>query len=84
VQAPAADPIQLSVSSNRKRNRVDLAWSGATTSKVDIYRDGVFTIRTRNDGSWADRNVSKGNTYGYLVCASGSVSACSNPAVIDL
>ena len=84
VQEPAADPITLSVSTNGKRNRVNLNWSGGATSKVDIYRDDVLQTSTKNDGAWGDRYVTKGNSYTYKVCEAGSSSACSNPVTINL
>jgi hypothetical protein len=52
-------------------------WAGATGNKVDIHRDGSMLVRTRNDGSWTDRNVSGGNTYFYKVCEQGSSTVCS-------
>jgi hypothetical protein len=61
---------------------VDLTWSGATGSRVDIYRNGVRIVRTRNDGFYTNslgRNVT--GTFVYKVCeTSGSV--CSNEASV--
>ena len=84
VQEPVADPIALSVSTNKKRNRVNLVWSGATTAKVDIYRDGILVSSTRNDGGWGDRKVANGNSYTYQLCETGAQAVCSDPVGIDL
>ena len=46
--------------------RVTLTWTGATTSTVDIYRDGAKIVTTANDGSHVDP-VAIG-TYRYRVC----------------
>ena len=84
VQEPAVDPINLAVSTNRKPNCVNLNWSGATTAKVDIYRDGALASRTQNDGDWGDRSVSRGNSYSCQLCETGSSGNCSAPVEINL
>jgi hypothetical protein len=33
---------------------VDLSWSGATGSNVDIYRNGMVVATTGNDGFYTD------------------------------
>ena len=47
------NPISLSAmgTSVGGPKRVVLAWSGATTATVDIYRDGAIIVTTANDGS---------------------------------
>ena len=84
VSEPAGGDVTASVSTNKKRNRVAVEWSGAASANVDIYRNGGLVVTTANDGRWNDRNVSTGNSYAYRVCEQGSTSACSNEAVIDL
>jgi murein DD-endopeptidase MepM/ murein hydrolase activator NlpD len=74
---PVQSDITVMFSSNKKRNRITVKWAGATGNKVDIHRDGSMLVRTRNDGSWNDRNVSSGNTYLYKVCEQGSSTVCS-------
>jgi hypothetical protein len=56
-------------------NAVHLTWSGATTSTVDIYRNGAKVTTTANDGAYDDLVAS--GTYQYAVCDLGSTSACS-------
>jgi len=74
---PPAPVIEASVQLNRKGNRATIAWSGADSSRVRIKRNGTQVTRTRNDGSWRDRNYSAGASY--VVC-NDSQTSCSNPA----
>src|SRR5437867_2530557 len=51
------------------RQRVDLAWSGATSSKVDIYRNGTRIVTVGNNGAYTDSPGGRGHdTYTYQVC----------------
>ena len=63
--------------------KVDLSWSGATSTNVDVFRDGakIATIPA-NDGAYTD-NIDKkgGGTYTYKVCEAGT-STCSNEATV--
>ena len=34
---------------------MDLSWSGATSTSVDIYRNGARIVTTANDGFYTDR-----------------------------
>lgn len=61
---------------------VTVRWTGATSSNVDIYRNGAKFINTPNDGVWTDRPKTKG-TYRYKVCNSGS-STCSLEASLTI
>ncbi len=61
---------------------VTVQWSGATSSSVDIYRNGSKIITTPNDGVWSERPTTNG-TYKYKVCNSGS-SACSPEASLQI
>ncbi len=54
----------------------DLRWANATTTNVDIYRNGVKVITTANDGLHSDSPTAKG-TYTYKVCNAASTTACS-------
>lgn len=57
--------------------RVDLAWSGAATSQVDIFRNGVKLATAPNSGAYADTSA-KGSlsSYAYQVCELNTV-VCS-------
>jgi subtilisin family serine protease len=61
--------------------RVVLSWSGATTSTVDVYRNGARVTATPNDGRWAQSLTARG-TYRYKVCNAGSTTACSAEASV--
>ena len=54
----------------------DLRWANATTTNVDIYRNGVKVITTANDGLHSDSPTARG-TYSYKVCNAASTTACS-------
>lgn len=56
---------------------VDLAWSGATSTSVDIFRNGAKVATTANDGAYTDAIGGKGGgSYTYKVCEAGT-STCS-------
>lgn len=62
--------------------RSDLAWGGATSPYVDIYRDGRRIITAPNDGGYTDNLNRKGSgTYSYVVCESGT-NTCSAASVV--
>ncbi|MFC1719793.1 M36 family metallopeptidase [Pseudomonadota bacterium] len=59
-------------------NTIDLTWSGATSTNVDIKRGGVQFINTPNNGAYTDSTGDRGgHVYTYQVCEEGS-STCSN------
>jgi hypothetical protein len=81
---PTPGPIILTARGYKVRGRqtVDLSWTGATSSNVDIYRNGGLIVTTLNDGFYTDRTVGRGHaTYTYQVCNAGS-QACSNQATV--
>jgi serine protease len=64
------------------RRRVDLSWTGATSSNVDIYRDGVLIVTILNDGFYTDSPGGHGHsTYTYEVCNADS-QTCSNQVTV--
>ena len=57
---------------------MDLTWSGATGSNVDIYRDGGLEYTVANSGGFTDQTGNKGGrTYDYRVCEAGTAN-CSD------
>ena len=77
--------IQLSGSGTKVQGRwrASLSWSGATTSQVDIYRDGTKIATVDNSGSYVDQtNFRGGGTLTYTVCEAGSSASCSNAVTI--
>jgi subtilisin family serine protease len=74
------DPISLSVSAYKVRGdkHADLSWSSATSTNVDIYRDGNLVDTTANDGAYTDGPLGKGGgSATYRVCEAGT-STCSD------
>ncbi|HUP63990.1 MAG TPA: Ig-like domain-containing protein [Thermoanaerobaculia bacterium] len=62
--------------------KADLSWSGATSTSIDVFRDGALIATTSNDGSYTDNiNVTGGGSYVYQVCESGT-STCSNQTTV--
>jgi subtilisin family serine protease len=59
---------------------VSLKYSGATTSRVDIYRNGTRVASPSNTGSYSNR-VSAG-TYRFKVC-NYQTTVCSNEVTIS-
>ena len=72
--------ITLSARTYKVKNarKVDLTWSGATTSSVTIYRNNQVLVTTPNDGLHTDTLSGKVATFSYRVCTSGSTTVCSN------
>jgi serine protease len=83
---PTPTPGQITLSAVgykvRGVNTVDLSWSGATSSQVDIYRNGVVRVRTANDGFHTDSTGGRGQaTYRYKVCEANTTT-CSNEVTV--
>ncbi len=72
--------ISLTASVNN-RGRVTLNWSGAVGNRVDVYRNGSFLRRTRNDGQYRDRPGT--GTFTYEICNQGTTD-CSNSATVTV
>lgn len=78
----AAGGFTLSVSTYKVKGvkHADLVWSGASSSQVDIWRDGALVSTTANDGEHTDTGSKGGGSYTYKVCEAGTTT-CSNEAV---
>ena len=87
VQVPSAITLTATGYKVQGRQRVDLIWTGATSSTVKIKRDGVTIATVANDpdpnpNSYTD-NINKrgGGSYAYQVCAS-ETGPCSDTATV--
>ena len=84
VTAPSSSGITLTATgymANRLK-KADLAWSGATSTNVDVYRNGGYIGTVENNGFYTDHIAKKGGgTYTYQVCEEGT-SICSNEATV--
>jgi hypothetical protein len=83
---PDPDPsdIELSAVGYKVRGlqKADLSWSGATSTSVDIYRNGSVIATVSNSGAYTDNIDNRGGgSYSYQVCEAGT-STCS--AVVDV
>lgn len=76
---PTEPSISLSGESSKNRGQwvATLSWSGATTSQVDIYRNGAKLVTTSNSGTYTDNTSFKGGGgLSYKVCEASS-QVCS-------
>ncbi|MDM7859027.1 S8 family serine peptidase [Alteromonas sp. ASW11-36] len=83
VEPPPPPPPSgdLTLSANGFKSKglqyTNLTWEGATSTNVDIYRDGQLIATTANDGAYTDAlNRKGGGAYLYQVCEEAS-STCS-------
>jgi len=76
--------ITLSVTGYKVKGlqKVDLTWSGATSTGVDVFRNGSKVATTTNDGFYTD-NIDRrgGGTYTFKVCEAGTPT-CSNESTV--
>jgi endonuclease/exonuclease/phosphatase family metal-dependent hydrolase len=79
------DPAAISLSAQGYKSRgsafVDLTWSGATSTSVDVFRNGSKITTTGNDGAHTDSLGKVSGTFTYKVCEAGTTT-CSNEATV--
>jgi PKD repeat protein len=75
VTAPGSISLTATKRTQGKKRYVDLAWSGASGTNVDVFRNGSRITTTANDGAHTD-SVSAAGSYTYKVCNAGT-STCS-------
>jgi subtilisin family serine protease len=66
----------------RTNRYADLTWSGATSTNVDVYRNGIMVVATLNDGAYTDKPPKTLASATYKVCEAGT-STCSNEVTVD-
>ncbi|NQZ88313.1 MAG: S8 family serine peptidase [Colwellia sp.] len=66
---------------SKGKNKVNLTWSDAVTSSVDIYRNGSLRTTTANDGQFTDSFKSYGS-FTYKVCDQGT-NNCSADVTVN-
>ena len=83
VTPPPAGDITLDASTGRAKgkNYVNLTWTGASTSSVDVYRNGSLITTTSNDGAYQDRFRTYGS-FTYKVCDQGT-NNCSSEVTVN-
>lgn len=75
-----ATTISLSLNAYKVKGvqAADLAWSGASSTHVDIYRNGAHITTTPNDGAHTDAiNKKGGGSYVYKLCEAGTTKCSS-------
>ena len=81
--APPPAAITLTVARVAKRKRtVHLRWSGATTGRVEVRRDGAIVATTANDGAYGDV-VPAAGTYRYRISEPGG-ARLSNEVIVTV
>jgi len=83
---PTSTPAQITLDAQgylvRGKRTADLSWTGATSNRVDVYRNGALIVTTRNDGSYTDKiGGPPPGTFTYQVCNAGT-QTCSNEATV--
>lgn len=62
--------------------KASLSWEGATSSNMDIYRNGTKIATSAQGGSYTDHINERGKrTYTYQVCGEGA-GTCSNEVTV--
>jgi N-acetylneuraminic acid mutarotase len=82
--APPAVPFTLSAEGRKVGgvNTVRLSWDGATSTHIDVYRNGVVAATTPNDGQYNDSTGDTGRArYTYVICEAGT-QTCSNDVTV--
>ncbi len=64
-----------------KNHFADLVWTGATSTSVDVWRNGEVLTTTANDGAYSEKLRSSGS-YIYKVCEAGTTNVCSDLASV--
>jgi subtilisin family serine protease len=84
---PTATPGSIQLQGKGKKvagiNTSRLKWRGATSSNVDVYRNGVVIVSTPNDGQYDDSTGTTGQaSFMYKVCEAGTQN-CSNTVTVN-
>ena len=83
VTPPTGGDITATFTTSRSRgkNNVNLSWTGASTSSVEIYRNNALRTTTSNNGSFTDSFKTSGS-FTYKVCDQGSDN-CSAEVTVN-
>ena len=79
VTAPPTGGIALNVRLYKVKGtrNADLTWNGASSTNVDVWRNGSVVTTTANDGAYTDPIGGKGGgTFTYRICEAGTTT-CS-------
>jgi len=82
ITVGGGDDTTITLTATGKQNKrwymINLIWSGATSTDVDIHRDSSYLTATNNDGAFTDKisNDGSGGPITYQVCEAGTLT-CS-------
>jgi subtilisin family serine protease len=84
LEANPLTAITLTVASTKTKGvwTATLTWGGATTSAVNVFRNGALLRTIANTGTTSDSGRG-GGTFTYQVCEAASGGACSNSVTIS-
>jgi subtilisin family serine protease len=85
--SPTATPGSIQLTAQGKKvggiNTLHLKWRRATSTNVDVYRNGILVATTPNDGLYDDSTGDTGQAqYLEQVCEAGTQS-CSNTVTVN-
>jgi hypothetical protein len=79
-ETPSSIVLAVRARLEKKKHYMTLTWTGASGSKVDVYRNGAMHTTTQNDRKYTNVRTARGSaTYTYKLCERGT-SRCSNTA----
>jgi PKD repeat protein len=84
VTVSAASDFTLTATGYKVKGlqKVDLAWSGATSTSVHVFQDGALIATTDNDGFYTHHLDRRGGgSYTFQVCEAGTAT-CSNEVTV--
>lgn len=81
---PQSGGITLTATGRKSTDRlyIDLTWSGASSTNVDIFRDGSRILTTVNDGKQTDIKGGTSGSFTYKICEAAT-SNCSNSVAVN-
>jgi PKD repeat protein len=82
VTAPSAISLTATGRVDGAKQITTLSWTGASSARIDIYRNGVMVNNTPNDGRQSISRIFSGPaTYVLKVCEAGT-TICSNSVTV--
>lgn len=82
---PPSDPITLNVRGYKVKGAwaADLTWSGATSTTVDVKRNGSKVATVQNTGSYTYNMTNKGGGSITLQVCEANTTVCSNTVTVN-
>lgn len=82
---PPSDPITLNVRGYKVKGAwaADLTWSGATSTTVDVKRNGSKVATVQNSGSYTYNMTNKGGGSITLQVCEANTTVCSNTVTVN-